>query len=265
MNKFLAILTDSLLEITSRKIIFLYAALTLFMVLIIVLIPNFKIDGQSVMGSDLVSPELITEVLAGFIDAFLGFLIFLMVFGSAGFLPSYLKKGRVELLLSKPINRMTLLTMKFLAVYIIMCAIMAIVTTIIWLAISIRLGYFSGYYFYGLLFAFVYFLVIYIIIFAIGTASRSGAIAIMGYFIIRIATDLLMGREVVYGFLGDSVWKTVLNTVYHIAPKMGEMAGNFEPLMRGEGFVNTYPVFSTLGFAVVVFLATLLVFQKRDY
>jgi len=265
MNKFRSILYDSLLEITSRKIIYLYAALALIMVLIILLIPNLEIDGKSILEGEIISPDVMNQVFSRFIDAFLGFLIFLMVFGSAGLLPSYLKKGRVELLLSKPINRLRLLSMKFVAVYLIMIAIMAIVTTIIWLTLSFRIGDFSGYYFYGLLYTFVHFLVIYTIVFAIGVASRSGAIAIMGYFVIRISTDLLSGREVVYGFLGDSIWKKILDAIYNLAPKMGEMAKNIGPLMRGDGMISYYPTISTLGFAALVFLATLLVFQRRDF
>jgi len=80
MNKFRSILYDSLLEITSRKIIYLYAALALIMVLIILLIPNLEIDGKSILEGEIISPDVMNQVFSRFIDAFLGFLIFLMVF-----------------------------------------------------------------------------------------------------------------------------------------------------------------------------------------
>ncbi|MCP4567533.1 MAG: hypothetical protein GY841_08140 [FCB group bacterium] len=266
MNKFIAILNDSVLEIRDRKIIYLYLAVTVVMVLVFALIPDsLKVNGQDLMESGIIDDSMITEVVARFFDGFFGFMMFLMVFGSAGLLPSYLGKGRVELVLSRPIGRFKLLSMKFIAVYLVMIAILAAVSTIIFLTMSLRLGGLSGDFFFGLLFASLQFLIVYAIVFFIGVISNSGAAAIMGYFIIRIGAGLLAGREVVYAFLGDSIWKTVLDAVYHIFPKIGEMSGNYISILSGRGFGDFYPVWSSLLFAAVLYLLTLLYFNRKDY
>ena len=192
-------------------------------------------------------------------------MILLMVFGSAGLLPSYLRKGRVELVLSRPISRFRLLTMKFIAVYLVMIFILAVVSTIIFLTMSLRLGGLSGDFFFGLLFAFLQFLIVYAIVFFIGVISNSGAAAIMGYFMIRIGAGLLESREAIYSLLGDSIWKTILDTVYHIFPKIGEMSGNYISILNGRGFGEFYPVWSSLLFAAVAYLLTLLYFNRKDY
>jgi len=265
MNKFIAILYDTFLEIKSGKIIYLYAIITLFLLLVFAIFPSIQISGNNLLGSGIFSPEMATEVLAFFFNSFFGFVIFLMVFGSAWLLPSYLSKGRVELILSKPINRFKLLTMKFVSVFTIKAFFLVVMMTLIWIVLSIRLENFSGYFFLGLLLGCVQFLAVYTIVFVIGVIGRSGTLAIMGYFIIRIVTGLLASREIIYGFLGDSVWKTVLDVVYYILPKIGEMDSNYGSLMTGDGISNGFAIYTTLAFSAVIFLLALLVFHKRDY
>ena len=265
MNKFKAIFIDSLLEVRDRKIFYLYLLVTLVVVLVLVLLPNFKIDDVDLFESGVIPPEMMSEAVSRFFDQFFGFMIFLMVFGSAGLLPSFLAKGRIELTLSKPIDRYRLLSMKFVSVFIIMCAILAILTSLIWLILSFRLGGISWYFLLGLLFAFVQFFAVYSIVFMLGVTTNSAAVAIMGYFILRVTTGLLAEREALYRFLGDSVWKKSLDVVYHILPKIGEMGENYVPLMKGQGLAEAYPVYSTLGISVALILITLLIFNRRDY
>jgi ABC-type transport system involved in multi-copper enzyme maturation permease subunit len=265
MSRFMAVMGDSLLEVRDRKIFYLYWLVTLVMLLVFGLAPSININGNNMFDSMASTPEIINNIQSAFFDGFFGFMLFLMVFGSAGLVPSFLSKGRIELTLSKPIGRYRLLAMKFLSVFIIMCFILIISTTLIWGVLSLRLGVASGYFFYGLLFACLEFLAIYAIVFFFGALTHSTVVAIMGYFIIRVGAGLLAQREVVYQFLGDSIWKKILDGAYHILPKIGEMSDNYRPIMQGNGFVNTYPIYSTLAISLVIFLIALLLFKRRDY
>ncbi len=50
MNKFIAILYDSVLEIRDRKIVYLYLTVTVIMVLVFALIPDsLKLNGQDLI------------------------------------------------------------------------------------------------------------------------------------------------------------------------------------------------------------------------
>lgn len=266
MNKFAAILYDSFLEVKDRKIFYFYWLVAGVIVLVFALLPSLKINGQDLLDSNVLSPEMLAKFVANFFDGFLGFAILLLVFGSAGLAPSFLSKGRVELVLSKPIDRWRLLSMKFLAVYLVKAFVLAVMATSIWITISIRLGMFNWGFFLGLLFACLQFLVVYVIVFFFGVLTNSAAAAIMGYFIIRIGADLLAGRRVVYPLLGEkSLWVTILDGLYHISPKIGEMAANVGPIMTGKGIADYYPVWSTILIAIVFFLATLLYFNRKDY
>jgi len=265
MNKFRAVFVDTLLEVRDRKIFYLYWIVTFVVGLVFLLMPNFTIDNVDLFKSGMISPEMVDHAVSAFFNQYFGFMIFLIVFGSAGLVPSFLSKGRIELTLSKPIDRYRLLGMKFISILVIKAMILAASAVILWIILSLRLGSLSWLFFLGLAFSILQLFAVYSLVFLFGTATNSAAVAIMGYFIIRVATGLLAGREAVYNFLGESVWKTVLDGLYHLLPKIGEMADNYMSLMQGNGLSETYPVYSTLGISVVIILVALLIFNRRDY
>jgi len=265
MNKFRAIFHETFLEILSRKMIYFYGAVTLFLTALFLIVPTMTINGQDVLESGMIPPDAVSSGIAMFFGSYIGFVFFLMVFGTAGLLPSFMDKGRIELTLSKPISRISLVSMKFLSVYLIMILVLTMMTAVLWLVLSFRLGNFSGYFFYGLLFAWVEFLIIYAMVFTLGILGRSTAMAIIGYFTVTTVASLLSMREVVYGFLNSKPIEYFLDTLYYILPKFGEMDGSIKSLMLGNGIGDMSPILSSLGFGVVIFLAGLLIFHRRDF
>lgn len=264
MRKFTAILYDTTLEIMHRKMLYFYGGVTVLMTLIFILIPGISINGHDIIDSDPTAQAFAGTLVARFLSGYIGFAMFLMVFGSAGLLPSYLNKGRVELNISKPISRPGLLLMKFFAVYLVMIAILALMCLPLWVVLSIRLESLLWSFLPGLMIAFIGFLIIYSIVFLLGLASQSPAVAIIGYFALSFGTSLLAKREFVYSLLGET-WQTVLNTIYHILPKMDEVSDNIISLMQGEGLTNTYAIWSSLLFAAVMMFLAVYIFGKKDY
>jgi ABC-type transport system involved in multi-copper enzyme maturation permease subunit len=248
MNKFKALVYDSFLEMKSSWVIYLYIAVTLVVVLFFAFLSAMEINGKTILGEGLTPSETESNFLSGFFANFWDFVIFLMVFGSAWFIPAFLGKGRIELALSKPLSRPRLLMMKFGAVYLIQMAILTAMTLIVWLVISVRLSDFNPYVPLAFLFTFIDFAVVYSIVFFLGIISRSGLFAIMGYLALMIFSRLLAAREMLYAFSVDSTWKTIIDIIYYIMPKMREMSLNYYSLIFQKGLVKTTPYIQLLDF-----------------
>lgn len=264
MHKFRAILYDTMLEIMHRKMLYVFAIVTVLITLVFLAMPGLSVNGESILDSDPTSQEFAKTLVAQFLSQYIGFVLFFLVFGAAGMLPSYLNRGRVELNLSKPISRTGLLLMKFAAVYLIMVALMALMCLPLWLALSIRLEGIIWSFLPGFLIACIDFAIIYSIVFLLGLISSSTAVAIIGYFALSVATGLLSKREVIYQLLGET-WQKILNTVYHILPKMNQVEENITSLMQSNGLDNIYAIWSSLVFAVVMMLLAIYFFRKKDY
>lgn len=265
MNKFKAILIDSFWEIRAGKMLYIYAAVALFTAFIMVLIPSIEINGQSILNGEVISEGIIGGMSGMFFDQFIGFMIFLIYLGTAWLIPAFLKKGRVELSLSKPISRLNLLTQKYLSLYLISILILTIVSVFIWVALSFRLDNFDTGIFVSLTAGYIEFLVIFSIIFAFGVITRSGAFALMSYFLIKIVSGLLASREIVYGFVEEGALTYFLDTLYHTLPKFQDMNKSLMAYIADDPRIDFYPVWSTLLFALFLYGITAWVFQKRDY
>ncbi len=265
MAKFSAILFDTFLEIKARKLFWLYWIVTFVMILVFAFLPDLEINGRNLLESGDIPEEFVAEGIALFFNGFFGFMMFLMVFGSAGLVPSFLSKGRVELALSKPVSRFQLLLMKFFSVFLIMAGIFAVSSGALYVLISYQADVYTSYFFLGLLVAMGKFLIIYSILFFLGIAFNSTAATIMGYFILWFVANLLEARELAYQFLTSKVWQGIIDTVYHILPKFGEYSANTMSVMKGNGFSDLYPVWSSGLFAVAALLLGLLIFKRTDY
>ncbi len=265
MNKFIAILRDSFYEIKAQKILWMYGLTGLFMALMILVLPTININGQDMFQSGSFSPEMIDQVSAFAFDKYFFFMIIFMIFGSVGMIPSFLKKGRVELSLSKPMSRVGLLSMKFASIYLIKISILIIISIFLWLAMSVRLGSFSYQFFNGLLFSLVEYFAVYSILFFLGVATRSGPTALILYYVIRMLAVLVSTAGLVADMVDQTAWYKFINILYHILPKLGAVSDNYEPLMLGKGLSDFYAVWSTLIVAVVLFSSALFIHQRRDY
>ncbi|MCP4703688.1 MAG: hypothetical protein GY865_03680 [candidate division Zixibacteria bacterium] len=265
MNKFKAIFIDSFWEIRAGKMLYIYSAVALFTAFLAAIIPSIEIGGQDILNSEMIGKGVIGGMSGMFFEQLIGFMIFLIYLGTAWLIPAFLKKGRIELSLSKPISRVNFLTMKFTALYLISILILTAVSVTIWLVLSFRLDNFDNGIFSSLLAGYVEFFIIFSIIFAFGVIIRSGAFALMSYFLIKIVSGLLASREMVYNFVEEGILTYILDTLYHILPKFQDMSESLMMFIANDHQINYYPIWSTLLFAIFLIGITSLVFQKRDY
>ena len=265
MNKFKAIFIDSFWEIRAGKMLYIYAVVALLTAFVMALIPSIEIGGQSILNGEMIGESVIGGMSGMFFEQFIGFMIFLIYLGTAWLIPAFLKKGRIELSLSKPISRLSLLTQKYLSLYLVSILILTIVSIIVWVVLSFRLDNFDTGIFVSLTAGYIEFFVIFSIIFAFGVITRSGAFALMAYFLVKIVSGLLASREMAYNFVEEGTLTYFLDTLYHILPKFKDMNKSLMAFIADDPFIDYYPIWSTLLFAILLYSITAWVFQKRDY
>lgn len=121
--------------------------------------------------------EFITDDLIGGIGA--GITMFLSTIITAFFIPNMLRKGTIDLLLSKPIHRTTLLIYKFLGGLLFMFLNTVVIMTGLWIVLGLQ----SGVWLHGLLvciFVLTFqFSIFYSISTLMGVLTRSAIVAIL--------------------------------------------------------------------------------------
>jgi len=253
---------DSLLELFDRKIIYLFAVVTLITVVVVFLMRSIEvhIQTQSGFGADNLEDFLGNQFLNG-LSTFMSFLLFLAVMATAGLIPNMLVKGRADFYLSKPMSRSSVYMRKIGSMWLVYGGIILVCGIIGTLAIGLFHDYFSWGMLYIIIFKLVSFFVWLSIIAFVGIISGSTSVSIMGAFIVYIVQWLLDKRELIAAFIDSKPVTYVADILYYIWPKTEEVSDLTLRLAQGREVFNWMPLWSTLLFTLV----TIFIFKRKEY
>lgn len=256
---------DSLAELFDRKILWVFAVLTVFAMLgaaasrsLNVRLKTSGADWQTVKG------EVMLTAMKS-LDAFVALLVFLAVMASASAVPHMLEKGRADYFLSKPISRKSLLLSKISSTWVVYSAVVVLAGLLVFGTISLIHELFDLRVFWLLCTAAVSLLVWFSITFAAGIFSGSTAMAIIAAFMTWIAQTVLAGREGLKMFFSSDIADAIVDGLYYIFPKMSELSDLGLALALGEFVDNWLPLWSSLLFGVGVMTVALVYFVRKDY
>jgi len=257
---------DSLLELFDRKIIYLFAVVTLITVVVVFLMRSIEvhIQTQSGFGADNLEDFLGNQFLNG-LSTFMSFLLFLAVMATAGLIPNMLVKGRADFYLSKPMSRSSVYMRKIGSMWLVYGGIILVCGIIGTLAIGLFHDYFSWGMLYIIIFKLVSFFVWLSIIAFVGIISGSTSVSIMGAFIVYIVQWLLDKRELIAAFIDSKPVTYVADILYYIWPKTEEVSDLTLRLAQGREVFNWMPLWSTLLFTLVLIYLTIFIFKRKEY
>jgi ABC-2 type transport system permease protein len=261
-------------EALAKKIIL---AIIIFFSLIIFLILYF-INLESVEG---VQTILNMYGQGKFEDALLDFelamisgiprfmLMTLFVVLVSSFIPSMLKEGNLDLLLSKPISRTKIIIGHFLAGILFVLISLTLIIGIIWFIISAKTNIWHFKFLFSIFWLTFVFSIIYstVILFASITKSTVFTILInvMLYFPVTwglyMLNNLLRDKSQVFGGTGEFIVKFF----YFLLPKPWDVQEIGDNLIKGTSVMSYMPLITTILFMIIVISLSILYFKKKDY
>ena len=264
---------DCMAELRDRKMIWLFAVVTLLGLLAVLGMFAVQNSAEEKFGEGY-DDELTTTIGDAYswvIKWFMYFMVFLAVMATAGEFPGMLQRGRADFYLSKPVSRERLYVAKLLGVWFVYGGAVTIAAVFLFLVASVLSGSLDWSIVYTIGMNLLIFLVWLTITGFFGILSRSTVTAIMMAFVVWLIQTGLAAREVPVQFIGallglDSI-KTLAaigDGLYYVFPKPSQM---FDMIgLLADGRVETWlPLWSSLLFAAVLTLATLVVFRRKDY
>ncbi|MBN1970559.1 MAG: hypothetical protein JXR48_07315 [Candidatus Delongbacteria bacterium] len=208
--------------------------------------------------------EIVIMIESGMAAVLYAITIFLSLFATNDFIPSMIKKGYVDLILSKPMSRYRVLNERIFGAVFIVAAIVAYITISAWLIISFK----SGVWHYEFLFsAFMIILVFFILFMEIvffGLLTGSGMFAVILTVGMMILSTIFHADDQMSMVLSDT-WMFVYNILYYIIPKtshMGEMIFNF---VSKKEISNLTPLYHSLSIAGILYFINLWIFKRKDF
>ncbi len=273
--KLQAIIAYTFREGLARKTIITFAAISTFFLLIGILVAILAPDTITMPAQDAQGQQQnvpigsMREVTMG-IQAFLtwtifGIAIYFSVFATASILPNMMEKGSIDLLLSKPVRRGTILLGSTIGATLIVAANVSYFVVGMWVISGLRTGFWNWGFLAIILPITFGFVVLYAPMMAMSIASRSSALSIIVvYAYALVLGQILEARDMIAEMADKPVVGTVLDFLYYPLPKVDGLSKLANALVMHQPF-SWEPVWTSALFAAALFALAWWQFSRKNF
>jgi ABC-type transport system involved in multi-copper enzyme maturation permease subunit len=268
-----ALVRDTFREAFSRKIFWGFFGCSTALILFFIFILRIDVVQGAVATVSLfgnTSParnvQKIVRQAHGAIAAFLFTAgMFLAVFASAGLIPSVFEPGRIELLLSKPVERYHILIGRYIGNLLVIALNVFYLVFTVWLIFGLKTGVWTyGFLWSSALTLFVFAILLTVVV-LIGVLWESAVIATMVTFGLMLVSPILAQKPLLERLLTSETSRNIVRTLYYVLPKVFDLGRICRALVIGDPIGDWMPIWSSAIFGVVVFGTGLYAFSKRNY
>lgn len=274
LTAFGALVRDTFREAFARKVFWGFYGLSTLMILFFLFIMQIDVvEGATATvslfgrntGRDVDVAKLMQDVFGGVSSFLYGFGLFLAVFASGGLTPSLLEPGRIELLLSKPVPRWQILLGRYAGIVLVVGVNIAYLVLGVWLILSSKTGIWNPVFLTAVGMNLLIFASLLSLVVLIGVLWESSAVAIMVPVALMILSPILAQERLAVRLLSSEWTRQLWRTLYHCLPKIYDLGAMQMAIVRGRPVESWLPVWTSLGFGVVILGTALWYFQKRDF
>lgn len=189
----------------------------------------------------------------------------LALFASAGLIPSILEPGRIGLLLSKPLDRVTLLMGRYLGTALIVSANIIYLIGSIWIIVGIKTDLWYPEFLFAIPITIFVFAVLLCVITFIGVLFESASVAVMVSVALMFISGVLAQKDNVVKLLSSEFARDLWTGLYWSLPKVWDLGKSMMNLISDRQASWVTPAWTSAVFGVVVLAAAIQIFRKRDY
>ena len=190
--------------------------------------------------------------------------ILLALFAVAPLFTSLLQTGHIDLLLSKPMSRLQLISGHTLGVWLTMLILGIYLLGGLWLIMSIKTGVWNFHFLLSILVVVAMFAVMYAPIVLLGVWTQSTALSLIVTYGLVFLSMFLAGGEMLATQLG-SISEPIFWGLYHTLPNFTEVTATISALAQNEPIDSWYPLISSLLFGAAVYAVGVTWFVRRDF
>ena len=189
----------------------------------------------------------------------------LALFASAGLVPSILEPGRIGLLLSKPVDRITLLLGRYIGTLLIVSANVVYLIGSIWIIVGLKTSLWYPEVLLSIPITIFVFAVLLCVITFVGVLFESPSVAVMVSVALMFISGVLAQKDNVVKLLSSERARNLWTGLYWALPKVWDLGRSMMNLISDRQAPWVTPAWTSAVFGAVVLAAAIQVFRKRDY
>ena len=269
----------TLKETISKKIFLTFFVLSTLFIILIMLALNVKVGGvdskilldffgQNINGNkgenSFDPKEILGYVQTGIAIAVFFISIFFSLFATAGIFPTFLKKGSIDLIISKPISREMIFIERFLGALTIVGINILYIVLLSWIVLSVKFEIWNYNFLFAGLIIFIFFSTLFSLLAFVSVITRNTVVSLLiVYFTIFILSPILAGVQKLT-ILDDTFYKSIIRTLHFILPKISETVVMIKEVVMAENY-STAPLLSSSIIGIIAVLASIGIFKRIDF
>ena len=283
MRAFAASVEEVFREAAARWTLIAYFALSTLFILLFATAINLDVVNGALAGAKLFGQTVemggptidIDKLVLGFESGFAGVLYFLAtflaLFATAHLVPRLQDKGTVDLYLSRPVGRVTLLLSRYFSGLALAAANLVYLFGSLWLIIVWKTHVANPRFFLGALSILFTFAVLLAFAFVIGVVTSSTGVSLMATVALFFMSAILAAHDKISAAMSKEWAAKLVDALYWIFPKTSQLLSATIVGVRGApvgriGEMNYFAVFgSTALFGIVMLALASRLFSRKDF
>ena len=209
--------------------------------------------------------EVVQGVEAAFTGMAYGLGLFLAVFTTGSQVPNLVKRGTVDLYLSRPLSRTHALLGRFAGAVTLVAANILLLCGGTFLIVSLKTGVWNPRFLAAGGLIFVAFLAFLGLMVLVGVLSGSTPLSIMIPYAIYVISMPLVAHDKIAAAMDSRLAATVVQWLYWVLPKSAEMGRDMVRLVMGEAAPSAMATLTTLGFGAACLALAVVLFNRKNY
>jgi len=258
-------------EALSKKIFLFFFSVSTFVILVFALLFGF-VSAESFSGGFVnASTTSFDNSIANGIKMFIIYPLyagglFLSIFSVAGFIPTLLEKGNIDLILSKPVSRPQVILGKFFGGTFMVFANIFYTIFMIWFLIGLKFNVWEANFLLSAFTITLAFASIYSIIILIGVLNKSSTLAlVISYMIFFIFSPILSSRDSIFAFINNQFLKSLFELLYYIIPQTSDLSTITTSFAVSNSVDNYNLIIFSFIYIILILSVAIIIFRKKDY
>ena len=272
-----ALVVDTWREAYARYTLLGFLAVSLLFLLVLTFSLNLDIvDGTLAAGTlfgrslelDGKAPPIGTVVeggLAMFAAMLYGLGVFLAVFATGSQVPHLVRRGTVDLYLTRPIARAHVLLGRFLGAVSLVIVNLAFLCGGVFLIVAFKTGVWQPRFFAATGVILLVFLSFLGFMYLVGVLSGSTPLSIMLPYAIYLLAMPLAAHDRIAALVDSRLAAWIVHGLYWVLPKTAELGRDTVGLVLGRSAPSVTSLWTTAAFGVVCLILALIRFEKKSF
>jgi ABC-type transport system involved in multi-copper enzyme maturation permease subunit len=231
---------------------------------------NGVMRGVTFLGNELRVPaftvkQWVESLQSGLAMVIGTFGLFLALMATSTLFPTMLQKGSIDLLLCRPIPRWRLVTARFLGGASIMAFNAAYLFIGVWTVLGWKSGVWNQGFPLSTILAIFAFVVLFSVVMVVSVTTESGPAALLAASTMLMFSPLLAAHEQITPAFSSELYRQAYRSMYWVMPKSAETIGAMRRLITERPLAINWVVGTSLAFALVCYVVTMIYFTRKDY